>query len=167
MQDENSTEQEIVTLVNNVSDFVAANQKVFTIVLAVAAVTDPCLCAVCPLSGPWTNRRQARSFPLPMTSTPCRQARPRITSRALGLFREVHKKYPSSRSGSLAHYYMREHSDGYGAGWTRLSRSTRRFTTEQAGDKFLLGLVYGRMGYLYRALGKQQDAIQAFERPNP
>jgi tetratricopeptide (TPR) repeat protein len=37
------------------------------------------------------------------------------------------------------------------------------FVTKYSGEKYLLALAYQRLGYLYGALGRQADAVKAFE----
>ena len=37
------------------------------------------------------------------------------------------------------------------------------FAKKYSGDKFLLGLVYQRLGYAYEAVGRRDDAVKAFE----
>lgn len=82
--------------------------------------------------------------------------------KALELFRDVRKKYSGTMSGAIAQYYI-------GNCLANLSRTDEAlkeyqdFVKSYSGEKFLLGLVYQRMGYVYGMLGKQADAVKAFE----
>ncbi|HSQ77907.1 MAG TPA: tetratricopeptide repeat protein, partial [Nitrospirota bacterium] len=83
-------------------------------------------------------------------------------TKALELFHSVRNQYPSTRSGAIAQYYIGNCLANLGRNDEALAEY-QAFVSKYAGDKFLLGLVYERMGYLYGELGKQADAVKAFE----
>lgn len=155
-------EQEIITLANALSAFISRNSKVFTAVLAVAAVV---LLAIAGYSLKRSFDEQ-KAGPLLAAAYEVYSRQAGETpdhARALDLFRDITKKYPSSRSGAVARYYAGNVLMDLGKHEEAL-KEYQAFTREYTRDELLLGLVYGRMGYLYRAAGKQQDAISAFER---
>jgi tetratricopeptide (TPR) repeat protein len=83
-------------------------------------------------------------------------------SKALGLYREIQKKYPNTKSGAAAQYYIGNCLVDLG----QMDEGLREygvFINRYSGEKLLLGLVYQRMGYVYSVLGKQADAVKAFE----
>jgi tetratricopeptide (TPR) repeat protein len=82
--------------------------------------------------------------------------------KALDLFRDVQKKYPDTVSGAIAQYYIGNCLVNLG----RIDEALKEyqlFVGKYSRDKFLLGLVYQRIGYAYLALGKQDDARKAFK----
>jgi tetratricopeptide (TPR) repeat protein len=82
--------------------------------------------------------------------------------KALELFRGVQKKYPGTMSAAIAQYYIGNSLAALG----RMDEAVKEyqfFVSKYAGEKILLELVYQRMGYIYGALGKQVEAIKAFE----
>jgi tetratricopeptide (TPR) repeat protein len=83
-------------------------------------------------------------------------------TKALDLFRSVQKQYSSTGSGAIAQYYVGNCLANLGRNDEAI-KEYQAFAAKYAGDKFLLGLVYERMGYVYSGLGKQADAIKAFE----
>jgi len=81
--------------------------------------------------------------------------------KALDLFRDVQKKYPDTICGAIAQYYIGNCLVNLG----RIDEALKEyqsFVGNYSRDKFLLGLVYQRIGYAYLALGKQDDARKAF-----
>jgi len=81
--------------------------------------------------------------------------------KALELFRGVQKKYPGTMSAAIAQYYVGNSLAALG----RMDEAIKEyqfFVGKYSGEKYLLGLVYQRMGYAYGALGKQAEAIKAF-----
>ncbi len=155
-------EQQIVTMANSASDYVVANQKVVSIVLAVIAVAAL-------VYGGLTLKRSSdeqKAGPLFAAAYDAYSMQAGVSpdyARALALFQEVRTKYPSSRSGAMAQYYTANTLMDMGR-LDEAQKEYQAFTNEYGRDKLLLGLVYVRMGYLYRTLGKDQDAISSFSR---
>lgn len=83
-------------------------------------------------------------------------------SRALELFRAVQKQYSSSPSGAAAAYYAGNCLMSLGRNEEAL-KDYQSFIKDHRSEELLLGLVYQRMGYLYRELGQKAEAIKAFE----
>lgn len=153
-------EQEIRTIWHNVTEFIAVRrQYVTTITLVVAA-------AVILFAGYSLSRSLQEQKAAPLVASayefygPTAGASPDFV-KALELYREAQKKYPSTMSGAISQYYI-------GNCLMNLDRTEEAlkeydaFVRKYSSEKFLLGLVYERMGYLYRALDRQPEAIKSF-----
>ena len=82
--------------------------------------------------------------------------------KALELFRDVQKKYPGTLSGSIAQFYIGNCLAMNGQAEAAL-KEYQAYISHYSENKFMTSLVYQRMGYVYSILGKQEDAIKAFE----
>jgi tetratricopeptide (TPR) repeat protein len=82
--------------------------------------------------------------------------------KALELFRGVQKKYPGTMSAAIAQYYVGNCLAALGQPDEAI-KEYQFFVSKYAGEKYLLRLVHQRMGYVYNTLGKQAEAIKAFE----
>lgn len=83
--------------------------------------------------------------------------------KALELFREIRNKYSGTLSAAIAQYYAGNCLMSMG----RMEEAVKEyqyFVKRHAGDRNLLGLVYQRMGYAYRALGNRDESLKAFEK---
>jgi tetratricopeptide (TPR) repeat protein len=83
--------------------------------------------------------------------------------KALELFRGVREAYSGTMNADIAHYYIGNCLVNIGRPDEAL-KEYQDFVDSRSGEKFLLSLVYQRMGYLYSMLGKQAEAITAFEK---
>jgi tetratricopeptide (TPR) repeat protein len=154
-------EQEIETLVHKGSDLLARYQKQAAIA-AVAAVAVLVLYIAYSLV-----RSSQEQSAAPLLAAAYDLYRPAEGAagdynRALERFREVQKKYPSTESGAAAQYYAGNCLMALG----RLDEALKEyqsFASNYSGQKVLLGFVEQRMGYLYAALGRKDDARKAFE----
>jgi tetratricopeptide (TPR) repeat protein len=155
------TEQEILTIAHTVSAFVSSYKKQFTI--AVSSL----VAILVIIAGYWLVKSLEEQKAAPLVATAYEYYSPAAGanvdySKALSLFREVQKKYPGSKSGAIAQYYI-------GNCLVNLDRPDdalkeyQTVVTKYSSDKLLLGLVYQRMGYVYSSLGKQADAVKSFE----
>jgi tetratricopeptide (TPR) repeat protein len=155
-------EQEIRTLAHNASEFMAAHRKNFIIVVAAVA-------AVLILAAGYRimqSMQEQKATPLVASAygyySPSQGTTGADFVKALELFRSIRKQYPSTRSGAIAQYYIGNCLANLGRNDEALTEY-QTFVSKYAGDKFLLGLVYERMGHVYNELGKQADAIKSFE----
>jgi tetratricopeptide (TPR) repeat protein len=82
--------------------------------------------------------------------------------KALDLYRGIRTKYPRTMSAAIAQYYIGNSLAALGK-MDEALKAYQSFIDTYSGEKYLLRLVYQRMGYVYRELGKQADAIKAFE----
>jgi tetratricopeptide (TPR) repeat protein len=80
---------------------------------------------------------------------------------ALQRFQDVVKQYGGTTSSAIAEFYIGNTYANMGQPDTAL-KEYEAFTKKHAGETFLLGTVYQRMGYAYLALGKGDEAIKAF-----
>ncbi len=154
-------DQEIRTLAHNVSEFMAAHRKNLTIVAAALAAVLIIVAGLRILR----SVQEQKAAPL-LNSAYGYYSSSRGTdadfARALDLFRSVQKQYPSTGSGAIAQYYIGNCLANLGRNDEAL-KEYQAFAAKYSGDKFLLGLVYERMGYVYSALGSQADAVKAFK----
>ena len=155
------SEQQIVTLSHTVSDFVAAHRKNVAIIAAIVVAI------VIIAAGYSLMRSSQESSAAPLVDAAYEAYSPSQGgsadyAKALDLFRAVQKKYPSTMNGAIAQFYIGNCLMNLGRNDEAL-KEYQAFASRYSGDKFLLGLVSERMGYLYKALGKQADAIKAFE----
>ena len=81
---------------------------------------------------------------------------------SLALFRDIQIKYSNTMSGAIAAYYVGNCLANLGQTEDAL-KAYQNFIQDYSGKKFLLGLVYQRLGYLYISLNKPGDAIKALE----
>jgi tetratricopeptide (TPR) repeat protein len=152
--------QEIVTLANEVSRFVAANRN---IVMIVGAVLATALLATVGVSfkRSYDERNAAPLFDAAYSLYSPRSGANPDLGKAYDLFRDVHSKYPSSVSGRMAALYAANCLADLGRKDEALKRY-QSFVQEYGSDTLMTGLAYQRMGYLYMALGNQAEAIKAF-----
>ncbi len=80
---------------------------------------------------------------------------------ALQRFQDTVKQYGGTMSGAIAQFYIGNTYAGMGQPEAAL-KEYEVFTKKHAGEKFLLAMVYQRMGYAYLALGRRDDAVKAF-----
>jgi tetratricopeptide (TPR) repeat protein len=154
-------EQEIVTLAHKVSDFMSKYRKLFTIVVSA--------CAAVIVLGVGYFLLQARQEQAaePLVAVAYDHYSPANGStgdyrKALELFRDVQKNYAGTRSGAIAQYYAGNCLANLGQPEEAL-KEYGAFVRNYSREKFLLGLVYQRMGYAYKELGKPEDARKSFE----
>jgi tetratricopeptide (TPR) repeat protein len=82
--------------------------------------------------------------------------------KALALFRGVQSAYPGTVSGAVAQYSAGNCLMGLGRTEEAI-KEYQKYIQTYSGEKVLLGLAYQRLGYAYLVLGKQPEAVKAFE----
>ena len=97
-------EQEIVTLANKVSKIVGVNRKIITI--AAGCCGSPCRCSGISLKGSMDERSAVRCSGQTIPALTLRKDLLLDLAKAVDLFREIHKKYPSTVSGRMAALYV-------------------------------------------------------------
>jgi TolA-binding protein len=80
---------------------------------------------------------------------------------ALQRFQDVVKQYGGTTNGALAEFYIGNTYAAMGQTDAAL-KEYEAFTRKHSGRPFLLGMVYQRMGYIFLAAGKRDDAVKAF-----
>lgn len=154
-------EQEIVTLAHKVQHFMAGYRKHFQIA-AVALVTVIVLFAGFSILRSVQEKKAAPLVAVAYEYYSSSTGTNVNYGKALDLFRDAQKKYPDTMSGAIAQYYVGNCLVNLGRTDEAL-KEYQVFVDKYSRDKFLLGLVYQRIGYAYLVLGKQDDARKAFE----
>ncbi|MCK9418026.1 MAG: tetratricopeptide repeat protein [Nitrospirae bacterium] len=154
-------EQEIATIMNKVTTVLLAYKK--QVVIAVLL-----LIALLVITGGYSlmrsgDERKARSLlTTAYESYSSSGYSPADYGKALELFRGVQNKYSGTMSAAISQYYAGNCLANLGQAEEAL-KEYQAFVNTYSGKKFLLKLVYQRMGYVYVMLGKQAEAIKAFE----
>jgi tetratricopeptide (TPR) repeat protein len=155
-------EQEIVTLAHKVSHLMEGYQKPLQAVAVLIAVM------IVLYAGYSIVRSNQDDKAGPLVAAAYEQYNPSSGAggdvrKALDLFRDVQKKYSGTMNGAIAQYYVGNCLMNLGQTEEAL-KEYQTFADKYSGDKYLLSLVYQRMGYAYRGLGKQDEALKAFEK---
>lgn len=155
-------EQKIESIANTIVLFLSQNRKSITIIAAGLA-------AVILIVSAYTLKRsmdEQHAAPLLASAYEVYSQASGSSdqyTKALELFRAVQKQYSSSLSGKIAAYHAGNCLMSLGRNEEAL-KEYQTFIKEHENEKLLLGLVYQRMGYLYRELGQQAEAIKSFEK---
>ncbi|HYA88656.1 MAG TPA: tetratricopeptide repeat protein [Nitrospirota bacterium] len=154
-------EQEIVTLAHKVQRFLAGYKKH----LQIAAVIIVVVIVLFTGFSIMRSAQEKKATPLVAVAYEYYSSSTGTNmnyGKALDLFRDVQKKYPDTVSGVIAQYYIGNCLVNLGRPDEAL-KEYQIFVDKYSHDKFLLGLVYQRIGYADIALGKRDDARKAFE----
>ncbi len=153
-------EEEFRSIAHQVSDLAAEHKKNLTIIAAVIAVV------LVFVGGYRLMRAQQEQKAAPLLAAAYTmynaEAGAPDYAKAVTLFRDIQKQYPSTMSGAIAQYYVGNCLANLGL-YDDALKAYQTFINTYSGDKLLLGLVYERIGYVDSSLGKQADAIKAFE----
>jgi tetratricopeptide (TPR) repeat protein len=154
-------EQQIATITQKVAGVLLSYKKQMTIAASV-------LLALLVFAGGYTIMRSAnerKASPLLDAAyeyySPSGSSKPDY-GKALELYRGIRTKYPRTMSAAIAQYYIGNSLAALG-NMDEALKEYQSFVNTYASEKYLLRLVYQRMGYVYEALGKQTEAIKAFE----
>jgi tetratricopeptide (TPR) repeat protein len=154
-------EQEIATIMHKVSNVLSAYKQQVVIAVSILA-------ALLVIAGGYSIMRSADERKAgPLLSAAYETYRssgnsPTDYRKALELFRGIQKKYSGTMSAAVAQYYLGNCLANLGQADEAL-KEYQFFINTYSGRKYLLGLVYQRMGYIYSMLGKQAEAIKVFE----
>ena len=154
-------EQEIVTLAHKVQHALAGYQKQLRIAVIAAVVVLVLIAGYAMFRSSQEQKAAplvaaAYEFYSPATSASADYGK------ALDLFRDAQKKYPHTTSGAVAQYYAGNCLVSLGRADEAL-KEYQAFVHKYSRDKYLLGLVYQRMAYVYEGQGKLDDARKAFQ----
>jgi tetratricopeptide (TPR) repeat protein len=81
---------------------------------------------------------------------------------ALQRFQDIVKQYGGTLNGAIAQFSIGNTYVHMGQPEAAL-KEYEAFINKYSDEKFLLGLVYQRIGYAYLAMGKQDEAVKAFD----
>jgi tetratricopeptide (TPR) repeat protein len=156
-----SQEQEFETILHTVTATLSAYKK--QVLIAVS-----CIIALIVITGVYSLMRSADErkagslLAVAYESYNPSGVSPADYGKALELFRGIQKKYSGTMSAAISQYYIGNCLANLGRADEAL-KEYQVFVKSYPDRKFLLGLVYQRMGYAYGMLGKQAEAIKAFE----
>lgn len=154
-------EQEIETIMHKVTDVLSPYRQQIVVAVSILA-------ALLVIFGGYSLMRSADERKAGMLLSSALEfysptnGSPADTGKALALFRDIEKKYSGTLNAAIAQYYIGNCLASLGQADEAL-KDYQAFIKTYSGKKFLLELVYQRMGYLYSAMGKQAEAIKAFE----
>jgi len=154
-------EQEIATIMHRVTKVLSAYKR--QVVIAVSV-----LVALLVIAGGYSiirsadERKAGALFSTAYESYSPLSGAPADYRRALEIFRDIQKKYSGTMNAAVAQYYIGNCLVNLGQPDEAL-KEYQAFVKAYSDKKILLGLVYQRMGYVYGMLGKQAEAIKAFE----
>ncbi len=154
-------EQEILTFAHTLSAFLAKYRSQFLTALSIAAV-------IIVLAAGYTfMKAHQEQKAAPLVAAAYEYYNPSNGStedyaKALVLFQEAQNKYSGTKSAAIAQYYVGNCLVNLGQPDEAL-KAYQLFIKNYSRDKFILGLVYQRMGYVYLGMGKQDDARKSFE----
>ncbi len=155
------TETEIVSMMNKASEFLSPYKKKITIAAAVVAAVALIFAAYSLFQSARDKKASALVSAAYDYYNPAAGVPPDY-KKALDLFRDIAKNYPGTTSGAVARYYAGNSLVSLGRTDEAL-KEYQDFIKRYSGDKFLLGLVHQRMGYVYLSLGNQGEAVKSFE----
>ncbi len=155
------SEQEFMTIAHRVSAFLATYRKQFLIAVSVVAAV------LVILAGNSIFRSMQEQKAGPLVAAAYEYYRPSGGTaadypKALELFRGIREKYSGTVNGAIASYYAGNCLADLGQAEEAI-KEYQHFVKTYSGEKFLLGLVYQRLGYAYSGLGRQTEAVKAFE----
>lgn len=155
------SEEELKSLVHTFSDYAyARKKKLMPIGIGILALILIIPIYVGVRSG-WEREASARLSAAYGYYSPAPGVTPDY-NKALDLYRDIQKKYSSTKGGATAQYYIGNSLAALGQ-YPDALKEYQRFIKKYSSEKFLLGFVYQRMGYIYASLGNLAEAIHAFE----
>lgn len=155
-----TTGEEIKSIAHHVSDTYHAYQKQFNTGLLIGVVV---IAAVFVYSMIKAGQEKSAGVLLETayaTFTGSGSSGPNYDKALLG-FQEVVKQYKSTVNGAIAQFYIGNTLQQMGKTEDAL-KAYQEYAQRYSGEKFVLGLVYQRMGYAYASLGKEEDSVKAF-----
>lgn len=153
-------EDEIKSIAHNVSDYYQIYQKQFNLAIAVI-VLALAVTLVYSLVRSSNEKKASQMMSAAYDVYNPGGGAPANYPQALQRFQDVVKQYGGTLNGAIAQFYTGNAYVQMGQPESAL-KEYDAFIKRYSGEKFLLGLVYQRMGYVYLAMGKQDEAVKAF-----
>jgi tetratricopeptide (TPR) repeat protein len=155
-------EQEIMTIARIISDFAAKYRKQLIMAISAAAAVLILMAGFAIVKSQQEQKAAILSAVAYDYYGPSNGSNADY-GKALDLFRDTQKKYPSTVNGAIAQYYVGNCLVNLGRPQDALNEYAL-FLKEYPQEKTLAGFVNQRMGYVYESLGKPDEATKAFER---
>lgn len=153
-------QDEIKSMAHNVSDYYQIYQKQFnlaiTVIVLALAVT-----VVYSFVRSGNEKKAGQMLSAGYDAYNPGGGAPANYPQALQRFQDIVKQYGGTVNGAIAQFYMGNTYVQMGQPEAAL-KEYESFIHKYSSEKFLLGLVYQRMGYAYLAMGKQDEAVKAF-----
>ena len=157
-----SPQDEIKSITHTVSDYYQAYRQQANVALALVALVLIAV-TVYSLVQAGNEKKSGQLFATAYDAyDPGGGAQPNY-SLALQRFQDVVKQYGGTTNGAIAEIYIGNVYAGMGQPDAAL-KEYEAFTKKHAGETFLLGMAYQRMGYAYLAVGKGDEAVKAFSK---
>ena len=154
------TEDEIKSIAHNVSDYVHVYRKQFTAAIAVIVLVLAAT-LIYTLVQSSNEKKASQMLSAAYDAANPGGGAPANYPLALQQYQDIVKQYGGTVNGAIAQFYLANTYVQMGQQEAAL-KEYDVFIKRYSGEKFLLGLVYQRMGYAYLAMGKQDEAVKAF-----
>ena len=156
------SQEEIKGIAHELFEFIAPYKKRVLIIVVSIAAAAVALGGYLMLQSTWDKKASpllatAYEYYKPFTGLPPDY------SKSLELYRDIQRKYASTRSGAIAQFYVANSCSQLGDHEKAITEY-EYFVKKYSGETFLLGQVYQRMGYTYGILGREAEAVAAFEK---
>jgi len=155
-----STEVEIKSIAHGISDTYHAYRQQFNIGILIAVVIAAALFFYSMVKAGQEKNAGMLLETAYVSYTASGESGPNY-DKALQGFQEVVKQYGSTVNGAIAQFYIGNTLREMGRTDEALS-AYLEFVKRYSGEKFILAMVYQRMGYIYASQGKSDDAVRAF-----
>lgn len=154
------TEEEIKSIAHNVSDYLHVYQKQFSIAIAVIvlALAATLIYTIVRSSN---EKKASQMLSAAYDASNPGGGAPANHPQALQRYQDIVKQYGGTLNGAIAQFYIGNTYVQMGQTEAAI-KEYESFISKYSGEKFLLGLVYQRMGYAYLAMGRQDEAVKAF-----
>jgi tetratricopeptide (TPR) repeat protein len=153
-------EDEIRSIAHNVTDYYQVYQKQFNLAAAVI-VLALAVTLIYSFVQSSNEKKASQMLSAAYGAYNPGPGAPANYPQALKQFQDIVKQYGGTVNGAIAQFYTGNTYVQMGQPEAAL-KEYEMFTKKYASEKFLLGLVYQRIGYTYLTMGKQDDAVKAF-----
>jgi tetratricopeptide (TPR) repeat protein len=155
-------EDEIRSIAHNVSDYYQVYQKQFNVAITVI-VLALAVTLIYSFVRSANEKKASQMLSAAYDAYNPGGGAPANYPQALQRFQDIVKQYGGTVSGAIAQFSAGNTYVQMGQPEAAL-KEYEAFIKKFSREKFLLGLVYQRMGYVYLAMGKQDEAVKAFGR---
>jgi tetratricopeptide (TPR) repeat protein len=153
-------EDEIKSMAHHVSDYYQVYQKQFNLAIMVI-VLALAVTLIYSFARASNEKKASQMLSAAYDAYNPGGGAPANYPQALQRFQDIVKQYGGTLNGAIAQFSTGNTYVKMGQPEAAL-KEYEAFISKYSGEKFLLGLVYQRMGYVYLAMGKQDEAVKAF-----